>query len=55
MILQNTETSVKIENLTSKSLSVSSGVGQGDPHSATIFNLLLDSVIKRISLTGDTS
>jgi len=38
MTLQNTEASVKIENLTSKPFSISSGVRQGDPLSATIFN-----------------
>jgi hypothetical protein len=38
MTLQNTEASVKIENLTSKPFFVSSGVRQGDPLSATIFN-----------------
>ena len=38
MTLQNAEASVKIENLTSKPFSISSGVRQGDPLSATIFN-----------------
>jgi hypothetical protein len=38
MTLQNTEASVKIENLTSKPFSISSGVRQGDPFSATLFN-----------------
>jgi len=52
MTLQNTETSVKIENLTSKPFSFSSGVHQGDPLSATIFNLILDSVIKKLNLRG---
>jgi len=55
MAIQNKETSVKIENLTSKPFSVSSGVRQGDPLSATIFNLKLDSVIKELSLRGDIS
>jgi hypothetical protein len=55
MTLQNTEASVKIENLTSKLFSVSSGVRQGDPLSATIFNLILDSVIKKLNLRGDIS
>jgi hypothetical protein len=55
MTLQNTEASVKIESLTSKPFSVSSGVRQGDPLSATIFNLILDSVIKKLNLRGDIS
>jgi hypothetical protein len=55
MTLQNTEASVKIENLTSKPFSISSGVHQGDPLSATIFNLILDSVIKKLDLRGDIS
>src|SRR5215469_17341388 len=38
MTLKNTEASVKIENLTSKPFLISSGVCQGDPLSATIFN-----------------
>jgi hypothetical protein len=55
MTLQNMEVSVKIENLTSKSFSISSGLCQGDPLSATIFNLILDLVIKKLKLRGDTS
>ena len=55
MTLQNTEASVKIENLTSKPFSVSSGVRQGDPLSATVCGLILDSVIKKLSLRGDIS
>jgi hypothetical protein len=53
--LQNTEASVKIENLISKPFSVSSGVRQGDPLSVTIFNLILFSVIKKLDLRGDIS
>ena len=49
------EASVKIENLNSKPFSISSGVQQGDPLSATIFNLILDSVIKKLNLRGDIS
>ena len=55
MTLQNTEASVKLENLTSKPFSISSGVRQGNPLSATIFNLILDSVIKKLSLRRDVS
>jgi hypothetical protein len=55
MTLQNTETNVKIENLTSKPFSVSFGARQGDPLSATIFSLILDSVIKKLSLRGNIS
>jgi hypothetical protein len=55
MALQNMEGSVKIENLTSKPFSISSGVRQGDPLSATIFNLTLDSAIKKLNLRGDIS
>jgi hypothetical protein len=55
MTLQNTKASVKIENLTSKPFLISSGVRQGDPLSATIFNLVLDSVIKKLNLRGDIS
>ena len=55
MALQNTEASLKIENLTSKLFSVSSGVHQGDPLFAAILNLILDSVIKKLSLRGDIS
>jgi hypothetical protein len=54
MTLQNTEASVKIENLTSKPYLISSGVRQGDPLSVTIFNLILNSVIKKFNLTGDS-
>jgi sorting nexin-29 len=39
MTIQNMEASVKIENLTSNPFSISSGVRQGNPLSATIFNL----------------
>jgi len=54
MTLQNTEASVKIENLTSKPFSISSGVRQGDPFSA-IFNVILNPVIKKFNLRGDIS
>jgi len=47
--------SVKIENLTSKPFSISSGVRQGDPLSATIFNLIMDLVINKLNLRGDIS
>jgi len=51
MTIQNTEASVKIENLTSKPFLISSGVRQGDPLSAAMFNLMLDSVvIKKLNL-----
>jgi hypothetical protein len=53
--LQNTEGSVKIENLTSKLSSISSGVRQGNTLSGTIFSLILDSVIKKLSLREDVS
>jgi len=49
------ESNVKIQNLTSNAFSISSGVCQGNPLSATIFNLILDSVIKELSLVGDVS
>jgi len=49
------EASVKIENLTSKTISISSGVHQGCPLSATIFNLILNSVIKKLNLIGHIS
>jgi hypothetical protein len=51
--LQNTEASVKIENLTSKPFLISSAVRQGDPLSAAILDLVLDSVIKKLSLRRD--
>jgi uncharacterized membrane protein len=55
MTIQNTEASVKIENLTSKPFLISFGVRQDDPISVTIFNLILDSVIKKINLRGEDS
>jgi hypothetical protein len=55
MTLQNTEANTKIEDLTSKPFSISSGVHQGYPLSATIFNLTLDLVIKKLNLRGDIS
>jgi hypothetical protein len=49
------EASVKIENLTSKPFLISSGVRQGNPLSATTFNLIIDLVIKKLNLRGDIS
>jgi hypothetical protein len=49
------EANVKVENLTSETFSVSSGVCQADPLSATIFNLILDLIIKKLNLRGDIS
>jgi len=47
MTIQNMEARVKIENLISNPFSISSGVHQGNPVSATIFNLILDLVTKK--------
>ena len=55
MTIQNTNASVKIEDFTSDPFSISSGVRQDDLLSATIFNLILDSVIKKLNLRGDVS
>jgi hypothetical protein len=55
MTIQNMEASVKVENLTSKPFLISSGLHQGDPLSAAIFNLMLDLVIKKLKLGGDVS
>jgi len=55
MTIQNTEASVKIENLTSNPFSISSVLCQGDPLSATIFNLILNSLIKKLNLRQDVS
>jgi len=55
MTILTTEASVKIENLTSKPLVILYDVRQGDPLSATMFNLILDSVIKKSNLRGDVS
>ena len=49
------EASVKIENLVSNPFLISFGVCQGDPLSATIFNLIPNSVIKKLNLRGDVS
>jgi hypothetical protein len=49
------EASIKIENPTSKPLLISSGLCQEDPLSAKIFNLVLDSVNKKLNLRGDIS
>jgi len=49
------EARVKIENFTSETFSISSAVRQGDPLSATIFNLTLGSIIKKLSLRGVVS
>jgi len=48
MTIQDMEASVKIQNLTSNPFSLSSGVRQGDPLSATIVN-------KKINFRGDVS
>jgi len=55
MTIQNTEASVKIENLISKPFFITCGVCQGDPLSAAMFNLILDLVIKKLNLRGDVS
>ena len=55
LTIQYTEASMKIENLTSDLFLISSGVRQDSPLSATIFNWILDSVIKNLSLRGDVS
>jgi hypothetical protein len=55
MTIRSTEASVDIEYLTYKPFSISSGLRQGDPLSATIFYLTLVSVIKELNVMSDIS
>jgi len=55
MTIQNTEARLKTENLISNPFLISFGVRQGDALSATIFNLTLDSLIKKLNLRGDVT
>ena len=53
--LENTTVKVKINNNVSENFEVTVGVKQGDPLSATLFCLVIDSIIKQLDLRGNIS
>jgi sorting nexin-29 len=55
MTIQYTRASVVVENLKTDPFDISTGVRQGDPLSATLFNLVLESVIRKLELRSDIS
>jgi hypothetical protein len=44
---------VVVENLKTYPFEILTGVQQGDPLSATLFNLVLESVIRKLELRSD--
>ena len=53
LILTNTTAKVKINNQLTENFSVEIGVKQGDPLSATLFTVVIDSVLKQMDLRGN--
>jgi hypothetical protein len=50
MTVQHTRVSVIVENLKTDPFDILTGVRQGDPLCATLFNLVLESVIRKLQL-----
>ena len=46
---------MKINNEFTEKFDVQTGVKQGDPLSATIFNIAIDSILKKMELRGNIS
>jgi len=55
LTLENTMPKVQVNNTYTSEFRVESGVKQGDPLSATLFSLVIDTVIKKIDLRGNVS
>lgn len=55
LTLKNTTARVKVNGNCSQPFMINSGVKQGDPLSATLFCLVLDSVLKSLELRGNIS
>ena len=55
LTLEKTTAKVKVNNLYTSDFRVDSGVKQGDPLSPTLFNLVIDPVLKQLDLRGNIS
>jgi hypothetical protein len=53
LTLTSTTAKVKINNQLTENFSVEIGVKQGDPLSATLFTVVIDSVLKQMDLRGN--
>ena len=55
LTLKNTTANVKVNNTHTLDFRVDSGVKQGDPPSPTLFNPVIDTVLKQLDLKGNIS
>ena len=55
LTLSETSTMVKINNELTGKFDVQTGVKQGDPLSATLFSMDMDSILKKMELRGNIS
>jgi sorting nexin-29 len=55
LTLKHTRASIKINKDYTKELVVKCGVKQGDPLSATLFSLVIDTILKQMELTGNVT
>jgi retron-type reverse transcriptase len=55
LTITNTTAKVKIGNQLTKEFRIINGVKQGDPLSATLFSIVIDSVLKQLDLKGNIS
>jgi hypothetical protein len=55
LTLTGTNAIVKINNKFTDKFDVQTGVKQGDPLSATLFSIAMDSILKKIELRGNIS
>jgi hypothetical protein len=55
LTLENTTAKVKVNNAYTEEFRVESGIKQGDPLSPTLFSLVIDTVLKKLDLSGNIS
>jgi hypothetical protein len=55
LTFENTTAKVKVNNAYTSEFRVESGVKQGDPLSPTLFNLVIDTVLRKLDLKGNIS
>jgi hypothetical protein len=55
LMLENTKAKVKVNNDLSGEIKIETGVKQGDPLSATVFSIIIDSIMNQLDVRGNIS